>query len=211
MSERLSRLLAGPPIELPAALDRASERWWASPPRIRAGACIGLVVIVALTAAVRMLASPYGPPEQVMVAVSDLNVGDRLSPTDLRPMTWPRDLVPEAAARADALEPGTTVIAPVPAGSIITARHVAHAGIASLLSDERVAVPIATQLLPQITSGMRLDLIGREHDRAVTLARNAVVLAVEDDVSWVAVNPQEGASVAAAAAAGTIVPVVNGS
>jgi Flp pilus assembly protein CpaB len=207
----LSRLLDGAPVALPPRLDRLSERWWAARPRTRAVmlACgAGLVLLVGLA---HVAASPFGPPQTVLVATRDLPAGHPLSVADLRTTGWPRDLVPAGALSSRDPWPDRTLRAPLPAGAVATDRHLGDLGLADLLPDGRAGVPVARDLLPDLRVGTRVDLVGRDlHGQAVTLTADAFVVGDDGDTQWLAVAPRDAAAVAAAAAAGTLTTVVRG-
>jgi hypothetical protein len=160
MFPMLRRRLDGPPLALPAVVDRVAERWWGARPRTRA-----LVVVVALTTVVvagvaHAAASPHGPPTPVLVAARDLPVGHVLAPGDLRRAHWPRDLVPAGATTR--LE--GTVVGPLPRGAVATDRHVAAAGVAAAIPRGRVAVAVPGELLPDVPAGVRLDAVTADAD-----------------------------------------------
>jgi len=197
--------LSGPPVVLPTWLDGLAERWWAASPRARmAGALLATVALLA-AAIGHAAATPYGPPTTVLVAARDLLPGDVLTDADLRRRTVPRDLVPDGALqRADGV-----LAAALPSGAIATDRHLGEGGVAASLPAGRVAVAVAADRLPTLTAGSRADLIGAEHDgRATTLGRNAIVLAIEAETVWFAVDAGDAVPVTGAAAIGSLAVVV---
>jgi pilus assembly protein CpaB len=202
---RLTRVIDGAPFAAPALLDRASERWWQLPPRLR-GALLAMGIVVALAAGtVHLAASPWGAPVTVLVATDDLVAGQRLHAGDVRRADWPAALVPEGAIR----EPNGTVVAPVPAGGVVTDRHVGDGGLGTMIPDGRAAVALPLELLPELPSGTQLDLVGADLDtRGVVLARGAVVIATDDLHVWLVVDRQEAADVAAATLTGAVTVVV---
>jgi hypothetical protein len=202
---RLARALDGAPFAAPAVLDRLGERWWRLPPRIRA-ALIGFGVVAALAAGtVHLVSSPWGPPVTVLVAADDLAVGDRVGPRDVRRADWPAELIPEGAVQ----EVSGTVVAPVPAGGIVTDRHLGAGGIGALVPAGGAAVALPAELVPELPAGARLDLIGADLDtRGVRLASGAVVVATDGIHVWVVVDGDEATDVAAAVLTGAVTAVV---
>ncbi len=169
-----------------------------------AGALLATVALLA-AAIGHAAATPYGPPTTVLVAARDLLPGDVLTDADLRRRTVPRDLVPDGALqRADGV-----LAAALPSGAIATDRHLGEGGVAASLPAGRVAVAVAADRLPTLTAGSRADLIGADHDgRATTLGRNAIVLAIEAETVWFAVDAGDAVPVTGAAAIGSLAVVV---
>lgn len=199
------RHLDGPPFALPRPLDTVAERWWRARPRTRALLGLAGAAIVVVAGVAHAGASPHGPPTDVWIASRDLAVGQLLGRDDVRRTAWPRDLVPDGALR----EPAGTVRAPLPRGAVITDRHLGDAGLTARLPAGAAAVAIPHDTLPSLPPGTHADLVGHDLDgRAVTLASRAVVLAVDDDAVWVAVDHDVAARVAGAAATGAMAVVV---
>ncbi len=199
--------LDGSPFALPRSLDRCSELWWSRSPRQRFAIVVALVILTVAGGISHVAATPYGPPATVLVAAQDLGVGHELGPTDVRPTSWPEGLIPDGAVTDAAGRLG----APLPAGSVLTDRHLAHDGIAALLPAGTVAVPLPVEAIPAIEPGQWVDLIGRDVQGAGgVLARDAQVLSTDTVDVWVAVQRDQAPDVAAAATTGTITVVVVG-
>jgi hypothetical protein len=197
--------LDGPPFALPRLLDRASEGWWSLSPRWRGVAVVlaaGLLVLLGLAHAA---ATPYGPPTSVLVAARDLPAGHQLTREDLRRATWPTDLAPE-----DGLEQAEGRLASaLPEGSVATRRHIADDGVAASLPDGASAVPVPIEGLPTLSVGNRVEVVGRDLDgRAIVLAHEGSVVAIDDTDVWLAIPAAQAADVAAAAASGMVTVVV---
>jgi hypothetical protein len=204
---RLSQLLGGAPPVLPPVLDRCSERWWRTAPRVRALVLVASLLLLLLAGTVRLASSPWGPPVPVLVATRDLPIGASLGPDDVRPAAWPAGLVPTGALSAEV--GGSFATALVPAGSVLTDRNVGDGGLGAALPSGTAAVALPAELVPDVGSGTRLDLVGADLDgRAVPLAVAATVLADDGEHLWVAVARQEAAAVAAAALGGALTAVV---
>lgn len=188
-------LAASAPVALPAVLDGVAERWWSLTPRARATVGVALAVVALGAVLARTLLSPYGPPTTVLVAARDLTAGEALSADAVERRVWPRDLMP-----TDALsEPAGRVAAFVPAGAVVTARHVEVRGPAAALVAGTVALPVPLDLVPDLPVGARVDLlaVGRDGE-GVVLARDAAVLLRDEAATWVAVGRDEAAGVTAA-------------
>jgi hypothetical protein len=202
---RLARPLDGAPFAAPAILDRVAERWWRFPPRVRALWFIAAVALTLAAGTLHLTTSPWGAPTTVLVAAHDLSVGQPVGPDDVRLADWPASLVPAGAV----LEPAGTVLAPVPAGSILTDLHLGDGGIGAALPEGRAAVGLPAELVTDLPPGSTIDLVAPDLDaRGVVLASGAVVLVDDGAQVWVMVDRPAAADVAAAAANGTITVVV---
>lgn len=152
-------------------------------------------------------ASPWGPPTTVHVAARDLAVGDVLTDGDVRRRGWPRDLVPPDAVTVDVT--GTTVLAPLPAGAVVTDAHLGDAGLGGAVGSGRAGVAVPLEVVPTTTPGMRVDLVTVDLDgRGIRLAADATVLTVDGAHVWVEVERDASADVAAAARSGALAVVV---
>jgi hypothetical protein len=202
---RLARTLDGAPFAAPAILDRAAERWWQLPPRVRALCLVAAALLTLAAGTVHLTTSPWGAPTTVLVAAHDLSAGQTLGPADVRRADWPATLVPAGAVT----EAGGTVLAPVPAGSILTDLHLGDGGIGASLPDGRAAVGLPAELVPDLPAGSTIDVVAPDLDaRGVTLASRAVVLVDDGTQVWVVVDHREAADVAAATVTGSITVVV---
>jgi hypothetical protein len=207
MRSLLRHRLDGPPVALPGGLDRWSERWWALRPRTRALTLAALLAVAALLGPARLATSPHGPPTTVLVASRDLPVGHELAPDDLRPATWPQDLVPAGAVT----EPRGTVTGPLPRGAVATDAHLAPpgSGIGAAVPAGRAAVTIPAELLPPLPAGARIDLVAPDVDGTPhVVAGAATVVTSEAELVWVAVEPSDAPAVAAAIARGQVVAIL---
>ena len=144
---------------------------------------------------VRTARSAWGPPIEVLVAAADLQAGVPISADTVGRTRRPASLVP-----ADALVDATGILTvPVVSGTVLTARHRAESLPALLRADE-VAIPIPTDLQPDVSPGVDVDLLSAGFDgTGRTIAAGARVLSVDGAWIWVAV-PQAVAADAAAAA-----------
>jgi hypothetical protein len=202
---RLARPLDGAPFAAPAILDRVAERWWRFPPRVRALCLTAAVALTLVAGTLHLTTSPWGAPTTVLVAARDLSVGQPVGPDDVRLADWPASLVPAGAV----LEPAGTVLAPVPAGNILTDLHLGDGGIGAALPEGRAAVGLPAELVTDLPPGSTIDLVAPDLDaRGVVLASGAVVLVDDGAQVWVMVDRPAAADVAAAAANGTITVVV---
>lgn len=194
---------SGAPPALPAALDRASEGWWALSPRLRAA-----IVMVLLVAGLAVLGrgatrSPWGPPVAVVVAAADLSPGAPIGPGDLRTASWPADLVP-ANALVDPTDLGTDarVRGPIPAGTALTPQHLVT-GVSGLVEPGEAAVPLPTDRVAGIQAGEVVDVVATSvHGTGQRVADGARVVAVDADWIWLAVRLDQVEAVAAAGTTG---------
>lgn len=200
--------MGGAPVALPAALDTISDRWWGLGPRTRTWVVVAAVIALLAGAGLRAAATPYGSPVGVLVATSDLEPGSPLADADLARRRWPADLVPEGArTRADG-----TLTAPLPAGAVLTDRHVTDAGVGGLVADGRAAVPLPADLVPELPVGTRLQVVATGVDgEAAVLADDAEVVAEDGASVWVAVPHVSAADVAAAGLRGAVAIAVHAS
>lgn len=202
----LPRLTGAPPA-LPPLLDRASERWWRCSPRQRLASLLALALLGLAAGIGQAAASPWGPPVTVHLASRDLAVGEVLTTSDTRRGSWPRDLVPPQAVTAP--QPGATIVAPLPAGSVLTDAHLGEGGLHTLLRPGYAAVALDVEVLPGADPGLRLDLVGVDVEgRGVTLAQDATVLLVDAGQLWVEVPRAVAGPVAAATRTGALAVVV---
>ncbi len=197
--------LDGPPLALPRPVDDVAERWWAARPRTRVTVVVATTLAVVVAGLAQVAGSPHGPPVTVLVATEELRPGDALQPTAVRRESWPAELVPDGVLA----DPGGTVAALVPVGAVVTERHLGDAGLAAGVPPDRVAATVPHELLPGLTAGTRVDVIGAAHDGSVrTLAEDAVVVGADETDLWLAVDPDAGPAVSAAAARGAVAVVI---
>ncbi|MEX0953319.1 MAG: SAF domain-containing protein [Nitriliruptoraceae bacterium] len=206
MPRDLLRHLHGPPVVLPRAIDRLSERWWRARPRARTAAMLALAMTLLLAGSVRSVLGPQGPPVDVVVATRDLEPGMRIHADDVTLVRRARDATPPGSLSAPSDVVGHTVHLPVVRGAVVTARHVTVSGISGLVPPGTVAVPVDPTLVAHVPVGTHLDLVARD---ATVLATNASVIARTEDVVWVAVPDGHAGPAAAAAASGQLTVVVH--
>lgn len=188
------------------------------PPRLalRRVVALGLGVTTALLVGVGLqrldqARRVYEQQATVLVAVTDLAVGDALDPTQVRSVHLPAAAVPsDALTDPTALGDATTRV-PVVAGGVITRRH---------LSDSRLVIPDGTRAVsltaaagPTVVVGATVDLVGPSaFEAGPSIVTDAVVLAVGTLDDWstsvlltVRVDASQLATVAALAEAGSVV------
>ncbi len=167
---------------------------------------LALVLFVLLSStAVRSLASPWGPPTQVLVAVAPLPIGTPLDSHVLQLVDWPTHLVPaEALTRAEG-----TLRAPLPQGAVATEAHVARDAIAAGLLPGTVAVAVPVDALPPLEPSTAVALVtGTPDGGARTVTDRAVVLAADDVTLWLQVPEGDAHHVSAAASVAALGAVV---
>lgn len=182
-----------------------SEWWWRATPRTRA-LLGGLAALVVFAAGIgHAAASPYGPPTPVLIATRDLLPGEPPAPGDLERVSVPSTLVPPAAT----LEPTGVVSHALPAGAILTERHLGDGGWAASLPAGRVAVPVRAEELPPLDPGTHLDVIGAGADgQGRRLSAGVVVLSAVGDQVWLSIKAADAVAVSAAASVGGLAVVV---
>lgn len=190
----------GPPPTLPELVDRASDRWFGLPPRLRAAVIAAGAVGLLLLAGAGAARSPWGPPVEVLVATVDLEAGAPVAPDHVRTERRPAGLVPDDAVRELGEVAAPRAAGTVVAGSILTLRHLAGDPITRGLADGRAAYPVDSAALPPLRAGQRLDLVaGDLEGRGRTLARDVRVVAVTDGTVWLDVARDDAPDIAAAA------------
>lgn len=206
----------GPPPRLPELLDRASDRWFGLPPRIRAAVLVLGATVVLVVAGAGAARSPWGPPVTVLVTAVDLEAGAPIGPEHVRTERRPSRLVPDdaltgldavagsqaAGFHASGAPPaGTRAAGMLVAGTVLTARHVAGGdAVTDALADGRAAYAVESASLPPLRVGQRLDLVAGDlegHGR--TLARDVRVVGVGDGTVWLDVAREDAPAIAAAA------------
>lgn len=179
----LRRMLAGAHPALPLPLDRASDWWSDRPPRLRIAVTV-LVVLLALGATgarVRAAQARWGgPPVTVLVATDDIGVGE--PPTRVRRIEVPPALAPPGAV----LEPDDASVLAIalPAGTVLTERHLASTGPSVGLPADLRAVPIPVEEGWGVVSGGWVDvwvLSDSAADASQAAARSRPVLELRED------------------------------
>jgi hypothetical protein len=193
--------VGGAPLALPARLDVVSDRWWGLAPRTRTWLVLLAVTTALSGAALRAVASPYGPPVTVLVAADDLPAGADLDGAPLRTQHWPADLVPTGHRTVAS----GTLASPLPAGAVLTDGHVDEGGLAHRLGVGRSAVPLPAELVPELAVGTVVQVVatGLEGEGSV-LADRAEVIAADEVSLWVAVPDHAAADVASAGLRGSL-------
>jgi Flp pilus assembly protein CpaB len=181
--------------------------WWAC------------ALAVALIAAVRVgrldddasaRRAAWGASSVVVVASRDLAPGDVVAAADVVVDQWPVAVVPVGAVAEPPV--GRTVVAPIVAGEAVVARRLAPAGLsgtAALVPDgmRAVAVPAGGSYgleVPPLAVGDRVDVLVTVDGPADVVAHDAVVVAVGETATTIAVDASEVPDVAAAVALGTV-------
>lgn len=193
--------MGGAPLVLPRWLDALSDRWWGLTPRVRVATVLGMVLLLVAASTFRLVASPYGSPVPVLVAVTDLPMGTVLEPDDLRAARWPDELAPPGARGT----PAGTLIAPLPAGAVLTDAHVTDRGLGGMVGPGQAAVPLPAELVPALEVGAAVQVVATAADgTGLVLATRAEVVAADGTSLWLAVPEETAADVAAAGLRGTV-------
>ena len=206
---RVREWLHGPPMRLPASIDRLHDAWVGAPPRLRALVIAALVVSGVAVAGRGAVRSPWGPPVAALVAATDLPAGHELTAADVTIEQWPRDLVPADAPIDPQAIDGRPLRTGLTAGGIVTDAHLGDAGIAHELAPHEVAFPLVPPEGVALTPGHRVDVVAGGADGAGSrLASDARVLAVDAAVVWLALARDEAPAVAGASAWGEVTVVL---
>ena len=163
----------------------------------------------------------WGDTRTVAVARHRIPIGSTIDRASIETQSWPAALVPEGAL--ESVPAGRTAIATIEAGEAVLGARVAPeglVGIAALVPDgwRALAVPVAPTVIA-LDVGDHVDLIagfdvaGTTADRSpsLTVARDAIVVAVDEKRVTVAVSSDDAERVAFAIVAGTVVPALRAS
>lgn len=178
----VTRHLQGPPVALPAVIDRCSEHWWRLSPRSRA-ALVLLALIALVTAGelrVALVRHQWdGPPRRALVATTDVAVGHA---PQVRAVRLPPALVPVNAPQHVA--EGTRLAFALPEGTVLTRAHLSARGPAAGLSQDLRVVPVPVDPGWDVRAGGWVDVWALSSPGGSTrIAEHRPVLAVlsEDD------------------------------
>jgi len=187
-----------------------------------AAATVAVFVLVALAqhiAAPALVAQRrWGVTRTVVVARHRLAIGDVIEGGDVETEAWPVAVV--APGAVDVAPIGETVIAAMEPGEAVLSTRLAPGGlhgVAALLPPgwRAVAIPVGPTVV-SLSVGDRVDLIAGFDAASATdnqapafvVARDALVVAVDEQRVTVAVRDDDAARVAFAVIAGTIVPAL---
>ena len=208
---------------------RSSIRRRLLPPRLRyhpAARWIALVALLAPAAAIlhRTSASAaderhqWGDTRTVAVARHRIAMGSTIDAADVESQPWPLAMIPDGAV--DSVAGGRTATATIEPGEAVLASRLAPEGVHGMTALvpagwRALAVPVAPTVLT-LAIGDHVDLIAgfdvgnASRDRAPSLivARDAIVVAVDEERVTVAVPDDDAERVAFAIVAGTIVPAL---
>jgi Flp pilus assembly protein CpaB len=166
------------------------------------------IVVTSVMARANDLADDYGPRQVIAIAANDLETGTEIADGDLRWVERPVELIGGTAADHPV---GRVVVEPVLRGEAIVDERLAVAGAhgASALTPDgsrALAVPTPTGR-PPLAVGDRVEVVATTLDGSTArrVARDAVVVAMEDEAVTVAVAGDELAAVARAVLDGTAV------
>ena len=157
MKLRIAHLFDGPHLRLPRPVDAVGEWWAARRPRTRMA--VGIVVVLAAVAFVAARARAAdarwgGEPVTVYVAERDHAVGDVA--TELKRARFPPAVVPPEAVTQLPQQP--VLAFALPAGSVLTRRHLDPVGPAAGLDADLQAVPLPAEPGWGLVGGGNVDV-----------------------------------------------------
>lgn len=209
MKDRLDRFLHGPHLRLPRPVDALSDWWAGRAPRVRmvAAALMIVATVLALDARAKAIDDRWGgTPRTVLIATSDLKVGDEVA--GVRRVRVPPTVVPPDAI-AEVPE-GRVLALALPAGAIVTAAHLDARGAAVGLGDSMRAVPIPTEPGWGVVDGGWVDVwtLGSGDEPSELVAQGRPVVDVISDssglTSLVGLDEDEAAAVTRGLALGRV-------
>jgi hypothetical protein len=176
----LADRLQGPPIALPAALDRCSEYWWRLPPRARVAAVVLALAMVLAGGELRVAQARNhwgGPPRRALVAVRDAAIGQ---PPQVRAVRLPPALVPRDAPQQ--VDDGARLAFALPKGAVLTREHLSARGPAAGLQTDLRVVPIPIEPGWDVRAGGWVDVWAlAPPNQSTPIARQRPVVAVTTD------------------------------
>ena len=134
------------------------------PRRLTAAACFVLALLSFIGQ--RHPASATGPVREVVVATHALRIGQLILAGDVRPMTWPRQLAPDAAGLQLHDVIGRAAAGPIGSGELITSARLLDTAVSQSLSPGQVAATVRLADGGQATiiqAGARIDLYSTGH------------------------------------------------
>lgn len=168
------------------------------------------LLVVSVVVLLGLLAAATAGEETIdtVVARRDLPVGARVDGSDLDVRPLPRSMVPpDAAGTVDTVH-GRVLRHPLAAGQPVLGRALVD-GVDAALAPGRAAVVLPTDLLPGLLAGQRVDVVGDAGSRrAEVLARDALVLLVDDHGVWLEVDRDATAAIGHAVAWGSVTVAV---
>jgi len=178
----LSRRLQGPPVALPAALDRCSEQWRRLPPRGRmaVGVLAFAVVLVGCELRIAQARDRWdGPPRRALIAVQDSAVGQ---PPQVRAVRLPPAMVPPDAPQQ--VGDDARLAFALPRGAVLTRGHLSARGPAAGLPSDLRVVPIPADPGWDIRAGGWVDvwaLASSGQSTQIARRRPVVAMTADDD------------------------------
>jgi Flp pilus assembly protein CpaB len=187
---------------------------------------IAVLIALAVTVVHRTAASAaderhrWGEARTVAVARHRIAIGSTIGADDVEARSWPVALVPAGAVGT--VPAGRTAVATIEAGEAVLAARVAPDGVhgmSALVPDgwRALAVPVAPTVLT-LGVGDRVDLIAgfdvqgarepADRSPSLVVARDAIVVAVDEQRVTVAVPDDDAERLAFAIVAGTVVPAL---
>jgi hypothetical protein len=177
---RLTGTLQGPPVALPAALDRCSELWWGLSPRTRMAVGMLALALALIGCEVRVAEARNrwgGPPRRALIAVRDVPIGQH---PQVRAVRLPPALVPPDAPQD--VDDSARLAFALPEGVVLTRRHLSDRGPAAGLPQDLRVVPIPIDPGWQVRAGGWVDVWAlATPGQTMRIARHRPVVAVTGD------------------------------
>ena len=176
--------MRGPHLRLPRPLDAVAEKWAGLTPRVRTvvAALVVVLALLGLDARTRAVDDRWGgAPRTVVVASTDLQVGDGLDRT--RRVELPPIAVPPGALGT--VDPNAVLALALPQGAVVTQSHVDRRGAAVGLDEGMRAVPIPTEPGWGVVAGGWVDVwtLGTGGEASALVAEGRPVVDVVSDTS----------------------------
>ena len=179
---------------------------------------VGLGLAHRMTAAAAAERHRWGETRRVVVARQRIAMGTTITADAVELQTWPLALVPDGTL--DALPVGRTAVAAIEHGEAVVGVRVAPSGLhglAALVPSgwRAIAIPVAPTVVA-LTVGDHVDLVAgfdrggapSEGSASLTIARDAIVVGVDEQRVTVAVPGDDAERVALAVIAGTVMPAL---
>ena len=182
---------------------------------------IGITLVHHTAAAAALERHRWGATRTVIVARQRIAMGTAITADAVEAQTWPVALVPAGAL--DTMPIGRTAIASIEQGEAVLAARVAPVGLHGLAALvpagwRAIAIPVAPTVIA-LNVGNHVDLVAGfdrtgssgepgGYSPSLTVARDAIVVGVDEQRVTVAVPGTDAERVALAVISGTVMPAL---